>query len=237
MRGWPGDPDMPYDTVQANAQAANAQGMPVTDVIFDFGNVLLFWDPAAALVPRYERDTIERFLDNSVSGFYDANDLMDGGGSLDDGIAMMREAHGETWIGVMRYYLEHFEDSLIGTVPGARMLINDLKDAGIGVWGLSNWQRDTFGIAQEHCGILHQLDDAVVSGFVEMRKPDRDIYELALRRFGIEARTSVFIDDKAMNILGANNAGLRGIRFSDPQRLRAALIALGIGIAPVRSVQ
>jgi putative hydrolase of the HAD superfamily len=228
---------MQYDTVQAEGEAAGAQGRPVRDVIFDFGNVLLFWDPAAALVPRYDRATIERFLDNSVSGFYDANDLMDGGGSMDDAIAMMRAAHGDTWIGVMRYYLEHFEDSLTGTVPGARMLIHDLRDAGVGVWGLSNWQRDTFGIAQEVCGILHQLDDAVVSGFVEMRKPYRGIYELAVRRFGIDARTSVFIDDKAMNIIGANDAGLRGIRFSDPYRLRETLIGLGVGIPPVQSVQ
>lgn len=70
-----------------------------------------------------------------------------------------------------------------------------------------------------------------------MRKPQRRIYELALSTFGIDACTSVFVDDKAMNIVGANEAGIRGIRFSDPYRLRAVLIDLGLDIPAIASVQ
>ena len=78
------------------------------------------------------------------------------------------------------------------------------------------------------------LDGKVVSGQVKMRKPHRDIYEYALRTFGINAQDTVFIDDKAMNIVGANQAGIRGIRFHDPRNLRACLIAAGVPIAPVQ---
>lgn len=135
---------MRYDLLQAEGNAAQAQGRPVTDVIFDFGNVLLNWDPGAALVPRYDRDTIARFLDNEISGFYDVDDMVDEGGSVDDALAMVREQHGEQWAEVIRYYYDHTQDSLAGPIPGARMLIRDLKDAGIGVWGLSNWQKESF---------------------------------------------------------------------------------------------
>ena len=62
--------------------AANA-GKPITDVIFDFGNVLIYWDPVAVLIPRYSQKTIDEFLDNDISGFYDVNDLMDGGTSTE----------------------------------------------------------------------------------------------------------------------------------------------------------
>ena len=41
-----------------------------------------------------------------------------------------------------------------------------------------------------------------------------------MEEFGISAESSVFIDDKAMNIAGANEAGIRGIRFSDARKLR-----------------
>lgn len=55
-----------------------------------------------------------------------------------------------------------------------------------------------------------------------------------MEEFGISAESSVFIDDKAMNIAGANEAGIRGIRFSDARKLRELLIEQGIDIPAVQ---
>ena len=64
MKGWPGEPEMDYDVMVADDAAADAAGKPIENVIFDFGNVLIYWEPAAVLVPRYSERTVERFLDN-----------------------------------------------------------------------------------------------------------------------------------------------------------------------------
>ncbi|MBT1180571.1 HAD family phosphatase [Bifidobacterium sp. CP2] len=237
MKGWPGEPDMEYDVLVADGEAAVNAGKPITDVIFDFGNVLIYWDPAAVLIPRYDQATIDRFLDNDISRFYDANDQMDGGATPEEGVAWMREHSGDQWADMLKYYLDNFEDSLTGVVPGARVLVNDLKAAGIGVWGLSNWEKELFPIAERATPILQQLDGKVVSGYVKLRKPHKDIYERALQEFGITADGAVFIDDKAMNIVGANAAGIRGVRFRDPVRLRELLIEAGVGIPDVQSVE
>ena len=193
MKGWPGEPDMEYDVLMADGEAAVNAGKPITDVIFDFGNVLVYWDPVAVMTPRYSDELVEQFLDNDISGFYDINDELD----------------------------------------CARVLINDLKAAGVRVWGLSNWQKDLFPIALDNFDILRSLDDRVVSGYVSLRKPNKDIYEFALQQFGIDASGAVFVDDKAMNIVGANNAGIRGVRFKDSRALRALLIDAGVKIPAV----
>ena len=117
---------------------------------------------------------------------------------------------------------------------GARVLVNDLKAAGIGVWGLSNWESSLFHVAEEQCDILQQLDGKLVSGFVKLRKPHKEIYEAALNQFGIKADGALFIDDKAMNIVGSNAAGIRGVRFQDPVKLRELLIANGVNIPAVQ---
>ena len=212
MKGWPGEPDMDYDVLVADGEAAANAGKPITDVIFDFGNVLIYWDPAAVLSPRYSQKTIDEFLDNDISGFYDVNDLMDGGTSTDEAIAIMRRDKGDKWADILDYYIKNFRDSLTGIVPGARVLVNDLKAAGIGVWGLSNWESSLFHVAEEQC----------------------DIYEAALNQFGIKADGALFIDDKAMNIVGSNAAGIRGVRFQDPVKLRELLIANGVNIPAVQ---
>ena len=164
MKGWPGEPDMEHDVLVAQGPAADADGKPISNVIFDFGNVLIYWDPSVVLLPRYSQETIDQFLDNDISGFYDANDRMDGGASPDEGVAWMREHYGDKWADILRYYLDNFEDSLTGVVPGARVLVNDLKAAGIGVWGLSNWEKELFPIALKHCEILQRLDDRSGAG-------------------------------------------------------------------------
>ena len=95
MKGWPGEPDMEHDVLVAQGPAAAADGKPISNVIFDFGNVLIYWDPSVVLLPRYSQETIDQFLDNDISGFYDANDRMDGGASPDEGVAWMREHYGD----------------------------------------------------------------------------------------------------------------------------------------------
>ena len=234
MKGWPGEPDMEHDVLVAQGPAAAADGKPISNVIFDFGNVLIYWDPSVVLLPRYSQETIDQFLDNDISGFYDANDRMDGGASPDEGVAWMREHYGDKWADILRYYLDNFEDSLTGVVPGARVLVNDLKASGIGVWGLSNWEKELFPIAERTTPILRQLDGKGVSGYVRLRKPDSAIYSKALEEFGIGAQGAVFVDDKAMNIVGANAVGIRGIRFRDPVKLRELLISNGVGIPDVQ---
>ena len=171
MKGWPGEPDMEYDVLMADGNASANAGKPITDVIFDF----IYWDPVAVMTPRYGDGLVERFLDNDVSGFYDINNELDGGMSNDEGVALMRQRHGDQWADMMQYYLDNFVDSLTGVVPGARVLINDLKAAGIHVLGLSNWQKDLFPVALERYDILQSLEDRVVSGYVGLRKPHRDI--------------------------------------------------------------
>ena len=78
-------------------------------------------------MPRYSEKRIEDFLDNDISGFYDACDRMDAGASPAEGIAWIRETHGERWAEMLAYYFDNFLDSLTGTIPGMRVLVHDIK--------------------------------------------------------------------------------------------------------------
>ena len=47
-----------------------------------------------------------------------------------------------------------------------------------------------------------------------MRKPNDDIYQLALERLGVEANESVFLDDLGFNLKAAKQLGIRTIRVT-----------------------
>lgn len=221
----------PMYAIQAQGAAAASQGELITDVLFDFGGVLSVWDPRAVLIGRYDDAAIDRFLDNAVSGFRDACDMRDGGITAGEATEWMRRTHGEPWASMYTYYSRHFVDSLVGCVPGARRLIEDLRVAGIGAWGLSNWARDDFEVAKPLFPAFALLRDYVVSGYEGVCKPSAAIYELAISRFGIDRAHAVFVDDKQANVDAANSVGLRAIHFGgDHRALRRTLVAAGVPI-------
>lgn len=86
-------------------------------------------------------------------------------------------------------------------------LVQDVKAAGVGVALLSNSWGNTY--PRERIDAVFDL--VVISGEVGMRKPEPEIFELALDRIGLPAGECVFVDDMAHNITAAERAGLAGI--------------------------
>ena len=61
-----------------------------------------------------------------------------------------------------------------------------------------------------------------------MAKPYPEIYRICLRRMGVTAEETVFVDDFARNIEAANRLGMRGILFSSRAQAMAEIeTALG----------
>ena len=63
-----------------------------------------------------------------------------------------------------------------------------------------------------------------------MHKPNADIYELAMSRFGLSPESSVFLDDTAKNVAGARSAGMHAFRFVDAGQARRDLESLGVRV-------
>jgi len=74
----------------------------------------------------------------------------------------------------------------------------------------------------------NMFDVSVFSCAEGTRKPEREIYELTVRRLDSRAGQSVFIDDKPEYINGAKEAGLKTILFENISRLKNTLAELGV---------
>jgi putative hydrolase of the HAD superfamily len=72
------------------------------------------------------------------------------------------------------------------------------------------------------------VDFFISSCFVHFRKPDADIYRLALDVAQVAAEQVVYIDDQPLFVQVAQGLGIHGIRHADYQSTRAHLAALGL---------
>jgi putative hydrolase of the HAD superfamily len=106
---------------------------------------------------------------------------------------------------------------LVATYDYVNNWINSLKAKGLKIYLLSNYPKSIFSLHEEKgkFTFIDKIDGRVVSGFVGMVKPDAEIYELLMKKYGLNAKECVFIDDRAENIKAAKALGMEGIVFED----------------------
>ncbi|MCR4824269.1 MAG: HAD family phosphatase [Bacteroidales bacterium] len=193
----------------------------IRNIIFDFGAVLVDWDPHHLYVPYFQdADKAEWFLTEICP--YSWNTLADGGRPLAE-ITEERVALFPEWEKEIRMYYGCWLDMMGEQIPGMEELIRDLKARGFGVYGLTNWSRETFPLVRERYPIFDLLDGYVVSGEEMTMKPDPALYRILLERYGLRGEECVFIDDNPRNAAGGESLGIRGIVFRDAGQARADL--------------
>ena len=121
---------------------------------------------------------------------------------------------------------------LIGSVNFSILLSRlisgeDIRKSGEGIYLLSNIST---GFAENYQNtqwinkLFSNFDGFVFSGVAELVKPNREIFEHILGKFGLVAEECLFIDDNAANIEGAKAVGIQTYLFDgDAEKLRAFL--------------
>ena len=72
------------------------------------------------------------------------------------------------------------------------------------------------------------VNGAVYSFDVGVRKPEKEIYEIAMQRANANPQECLFIDDLLENIQAAKQIGIEGIHFISSVQLKQELVHLGI---------
>lgn len=191
------------------------------NIIFDFGNVLVRWEP--------EKIYTEHFGDEAKAWWFlrhvadnDWRLRIDAGESQDACIAEQQARYPE-YRQALALYRDRWRDMLTGEMPGMRDIIVELRKKGHEIYGLTNWSMETFPQAREHFPILQMIDRYVVSGAEHLVKPDPQLFQVLLDRYGLRAEECTFVDDNPVNVEAARRMGMRGIQFVGAEKLKKEL--------------
>lgn len=198
----------------------------IKNIVFDVGNVLVNYRWRELMEELGFSEDLQKVFGEKVFGnpFWIELDR----GVLDekDVIAKIREENSA--------YGREFDliwenrEKLIEPYDYAVNMIDILKKRGFHVYLLSNYPASLFEL-HTRCGrfpFLDKVDGKVVSGFVKLVKPDREIYEYLLEQYGLKAEECVFLDDRSENIEAAKQIGMKGILFENYEQARAELEAM-----------
>ena len=184
----------------------------IKNVIFDYGNVLVDWNPAYLFLPVFGGDEEKcRYFTNHVCN-REWFTRMDRGESMDKCVAEL-QAQFPQYADAVAMFRDRWFDMCHGDIPGMVEIIQDLKSRGVGVYGLTNWPAATFTEARRRFRTLAGIDNYVVSSSVKLAKPEPAIYELLIRKYNLKPQECVFIDDRIDNVNAAKALGISGIVY------------------------
>lgn len=194
----------------------------IKTVIFDFGSVLVDWNPHRVFDAYFgSREKSDWFIENICTTEWNAQ--MDEGKPFAQGIAELSAIYPE-WSKEIQYYYDHWIEMMGGEIPGMRELLKDLKSKGYRLLGLTNWSAETFCLVRHRYPVFDLLDGMLVSGEEHLLKPSPEIYHRLFEKFGVDPAESIFIDDNAANVEGARAVGLPAVLFTGPSAIRALLL-------------
>ena len=195
-------------------------------IIFDFGGVLIDWDPRHLYKKIFADDSeMEWFLGNVCTMSWNLE--QDGGRPFADAVALLQQQHPQYAEQIQAYHTR-WHEMLNGSIEDTVTVLRELKQDGYTVYGLTNWSAETFPVALGLYDFLAELDGIVVSGVEKMVKPDIAIFNLLLQRYNLTPGQCIFIDDNIYNIEAAANMGIEAIHFTSPAQLRQRLQELEV---------
>ncbi|MEG0928805.1 HAD family hydrolase [Chryseobacterium sp.] len=203
--------------------------MKIKNIIFDFGGVLMDWDPRYFFKDYFKDDEkMEYFLENIAQDEW--NIEQDRGRTLAEGTEIQVKKFPE-WEKEIRAFYDNWTIMLKSDIPQNVEVLRKLKNTDYHLFGLTNWSAETFPYALENYDFFQIFDGKiVVSGTEKLIKPDPKIWYVLLERYNIQAGESVFIDDNPKNIEMAQSLGFETIQVTPDTNLEQKLADLGIKI-------
>ena len=202
--------------------------MKYRNYIFDFGNTIVKFDPETMSKPYIADETDRKTVREVVFDrlYWDRLDT----GEIDDDyvISAVKErlpyrlhtAAVDTYSN-WYYHLPY--------IDGMYELIRRIKDGGGKLYLLSNISNgfaENYKNAEQLADLFSMFDGVVFSAPIKTVKPDKEIFGYLLKKYGLGARESIFIDDNKKNVDAAISLGINGYLFDGDSKALEKMIFL-----------
>ncbi|WP_445343346.1 hypothetical protein [Bifidobacterium sp. ESL0819] len=202
---------------------------PGGSILFALPGILVDWDLRRALIGQYPDGVVDMVLDpDDPWGFACVSKQINLGVDPQQALADYETTHGPAVAWVVRVCLENYTLAVKGLLPGASDLLKNLRRAGLTLWGLAATTSQLTEAASEALLPLSALKGALISSQEHLDLSDPLFYRLALRRFAISPRHTIFVDMDSEHVAMADRLGMEGIVARDISSLRQLLRQRGI---------
>lgn len=206
----------------------HTQHAQIENIVFDIGNVMVRWSPEE-IVRRTFGDSAD------IASWVRRIFLHPVWTSLNLGNVTESEA-----IDLYHTQLDIPRDTLVQLfyqiketqtlIPGTQELLHRLRLAGYNTFALTDNIHEIMQYLRQRYSFWNDFQGVVVSAELHTKKPELEIFNYLLNTYQLDPAKTIFTDDLALNIRGAQQAGLLGIQFHNADQLECSLRGMGLKI-------
>lgn len=197
----------------------------IKNIIFDIGNVLVYYKPIEFLSKKYPQEDV-LFLFSAIFNTQEWLDLDKGTKTETEVIRIFIDRNPEKEA-ILREVMSDL-CSIFTPIESTVKILKLLKTRGYNLLYLSNISNQIYACVFEKYDFFNNFDGGIISAKVNMMKPDTDIFISLIKKYKIDPDESIFIDDTLNNIKTASNLGFETIHLATPDTLQKDLDMLGI---------
>lgn len=199
--------------------------MPIKNIVFDVGNVLVRWDPLSVVIQTFPDVVDPRELSKSIFKHETWLDLNRGVIDEQEAIRLYQQrlqTHADEFQRMMdniRFSLVPLEDSIA--------LLKRLKNR-YKLYALTDNTKEIMRHLKSEYDFWPLFEGVVVSAEIGHLKPSEAIYHYLLTEYSLQPEETIFIDDLQANVMGARKVGIKAIQFRDIEQCLIELKILGV---------
>lgn len=195
-------------------------------IVFDLGGVLIDWNPYHLYRKMFDSDEeIKQFIEET--SILKWNEKQDEGRPFSEAVKLLSAQH-PRYDKHIRAFHERWVEMISGEIKGTVEILAQLREQEYELHALSNWSAETYPFARSRFEFLTWFQEIVVSGYINLIKPDPRIFAHLLGKIEQKAEDCIYIDDSKVNFESAQKLGFQAIHFQSPEKLREELLQLGI---------
>lgn len=202
--------------------------MPVKNIVFDVGNVLIKWSP---------QDIVRNFFKQEPSSDELTLKLFKSSVWFDLNLGKLTEKEAiqiyKKQLGIPQETLENLmlavRESLV-PLEGSIELLEELYTQGFPLYSITDNVIEIVSFLKARYDFFQKFSGIVVSGEIGALKPSPLPYKTLIKSYSLVPEETLFIDDLEKNVQGAQASRLQGMQFINADQCRLDLKALGVTV-------
>lgn len=199
--------------------------MPIKNIVFDVGNVLVRWDPLSVVIQTFPDVVDPAQLSKAIfkhETWFNLNL-----GVIDEPEAVrLYQQRLQPHADEFQHMMDNIRRSLVpleDSIALLRRLKNHYK-----IYALTDNTKEIVAHLENEYDFWPLFEGVVVSANIGHLKPSEAIYRYLLEQYSLHPEETVFIDDLKANVIGARNVGIKAIQFHDIEQCLIELKILGV---------
>ena len=183
------------------------------NIIFDIGGIILEWGNKPIQKLLNKSDEKVNKISKIIYGDKRFKSCILGNLSQVEYMKQLINENPEYSDDIYKILSEEYQEKVLPVIKENLEKIIELKNKGYKIYFLSNITDVSYNYLENRLKILDLIGGGVYSFKEHTKKPDKEIFDILIKRYNLNKEKTIFFDDSEKNVKAGNEYGIKSYVF------------------------